>query len=118
MTERIVIEEVLTLRQEALRSTVVRKENSSVGFWVSTIPSEVGHIQGRNSFETQVFKFTGYAQRVGKTGIPNVDLKYDPELTIRWASLDAFEEDLDSAIEYHHQVVNEVADSVESEELI
>lgn len=32
MTERILIEEVLTLRKDALRSTVVRKENTSMGF--------------------------------------------------------------------------------------
>ena len=116
MTERIIIEEVLTLNERALRSTVVRKENASTGFWVSTIPSWVGRIQGRNSFETQVFRFRGYTERVGKTAFPDVDVTFDSELC-RWF-LDSFTEDPDSAIDYHRQVAHEVAEALESGELI
>ena len=117
MNERILIEEVLTLRDKALRSTVIRKENSSIGFWVSTIPSGVGHLLGRNSFETQVFRFRGYTERVGKTARPDVDTRFVPELC-RWALEDAFAEDPDSAIDYHRQVAHEVAEALESGELI
>lgn len=117
MTERILIEDVLTLKKEALRSTVVRKENVGTGFWISTVPSGVGRLLGRNSFETQVFRFLGYAERIGKTAKPDVDVKHDTKFS-RWSRIDSFANDIDSAIEYHRQVAHEVADALESGELI
>lgn|SRR3989338_10549785 len=116
MAERILIEEVQCLREDALLSTVVRREGTNTGLWVSTIPSSFGLLRGRNSFETRVFRFTGYAEIDGRNAKPNVDVKDDPKLN-RWSLSDAFENNPESATEHHKQVAHEVADALESREL-
>lgn len=108
----ILIEEVLPLRQDALKSTVVRTEKR--GYWISTIPSpEHPELpQYDNTFTTRVFEFLGYKEIVGKSALPDANMS-DYVEPPNLASFHQFKDDPEAAIAYHYEVVEKVAEMLE-----
>jgi hypothetical protein len=111
MTERIVIEDLIPYRVDALKITAVRRANMQSGLLISTNP-----YWNLDTFETQVFKLIGFEERRGQNVRPIFDFS-ENQILNKWYRTNDFENDSESALKYHHDVVFEIADLLELGEL-
>lgn len=108
MGKEIFIEEVLPKRWGALRSTVVRTRDR--GYWVDTIQLEIE----QRTHDTVVFEFTGY-ERIGKTAkVLDLVTSRDGYDNL-WNSYDSFPNDSEAAKNYHDEVVELIAETLDSD---